>query len=178
MSGAPLPDPEDLCFELPSEAATAALAGALACRAEAGDILALRGDLGAGKTVFARAFINSLATDATRDVPGSYGREEEVPSPTFTLAQVYERLPAAVWHFDLYRLEKPEDAFELGIEEAFSQGISLIEWPEHLGRLLPARRLLIELTYGSSESARRARLNAAENWRGRLNGLNGYTRDD
>ena len=105
------------------------------CRPSPGrrDVIALRGDLGAGKTVFARAFIRA------RTRP-----DEEVPSPTFTLVQVYEpagRADAAIWHFDLFRLATAEDALELGIEDAFGGAISLIEWPERLGRLLPASRL-------------------------------------
>src|SRR5882672_4489738 len=101
--------------DLPDEAATAAFAARISALAEIGDVIALRGNLGAGKTTFARAFIRAR------------GCAEEVPSPTFTLAQIYELASAAIWHFDLYRLESPEDAWELGIEEAFSDGISLIE---------------------------------------------------
>ena len=100
------------------EAETEHLASRLAKIAAMGDVITLSGDLGAGKTVFARAFICAL------------GEVQEVPSPTFTLVQSYYLNPIPVHHFDLYRLENPEDAFELGIEDLFSQGISLIEWPE------------------------------------------------
>jgi tRNA threonylcarbamoyladenosine biosynthesis protein TsaE len=142
--------------DLPDEAATAAFATRLSALAAAGDILALKGDLGAGKTSFARAFIRAR------------GGEEEVPSPTFTLVQVYEVGETAIWHFDFYRLKSPEEAWELGIEDAFSEGISLIEWPERLGPLLPKRHLEIEFLYGDRPDHRRAVLAAGAGWRERL----------
>jgi len=117
-------------FELPDEAATAALAARIAALARPGDVIALKGELGAGKTSFARAFICARA-----------GRDEIVPSPTFTLAQAYEFPDVTIWHFDCFRLRDPEEAWELGIEDAFRDGISLIEWPGRLGHLLPSRRL-------------------------------------
>ena len=142
--------------ELPDEAATAALAARISALAAAGDIIALKGDLGAGKTTFARGFIRAR------------GGLEEVPSPTFTLVRIYELGAAAVWHFDLYRIQSPEEAWELGIEDAFAEGISLIEWPERLGPLLPPRRLEIEFLFGDQPEARRAVLGAGEGWRPRL----------
>lgn len=150
--------------DLPDEAATAALARRLAPLLAAGDVLALAGDLGAGKTSFARALINALPGG-----PGSAGSEsEEVPSPTFTLEQVYERAPAPVWHVDLYRLARPEDAEELGLEEAFAEAIVLIEWPERLAGRLPPDRLEIRLSYGVGEDARRAALTGRGAWGPRL----------
>src|SRR5437763_3872952 len=119
-------------IDLPDEAATAAFAGRLARLARPGDVIALKGELGAGKTSFARAFSRARA-----------GQDEVVPSPTFTLAQIYEFPDLTIWHFDLYRLRDPEEAWELGIEDAFHDGVSLIEWPERLGSLLPPRRLEI-----------------------------------
>src|SRR6201999_3095288 len=115
-------------FDLADEASTAMFAASLARLARPGDIITLKGELGAGKTSFARAFIR-----ARGDAP-------EVPSPTFTLVQVYDFPEGAIWHFDGYRLRDPEEAWELGIEEAFDRGISLIEWPECFGSLIPARR--------------------------------------
>jgi tRNA threonylcarbamoyladenosine biosynthesis protein TsaE len=115
--------------ELADERATLALGARLAGEAARGDVFALKGALGAGKTTLARGFIRALTTP-----------EEEVPSPTFTLVQGYDSRKGPLWHFDLYRLEDPEEAWELGIEDAFADGISLIEWPERLGPLLPARR--------------------------------------
>jgi len=145
--------------DLPDEAATAAFAGRISALAATGDIIALKGDLGAGKTTFARAFIRAR------------GGTEEVPSPTFTLVQVYELGAAAIWHFDLYRINSPEEAWELGIEDAFVEGISLIEWPEHLGPLLPRRRLEIEFLFGDRPEARCAVLDPGEDWQARLAGI-------
>ncbi len=88
-------------------------------------MIALKGELGAGKTSFARAFI------------ARGGGGDEVPSPTFTLVQIYELAEAGDLAFRLYRLREPEEAWELGIEDAFRDGITLIEWPERLGSLLP-----------------------------------------
>ncbi len=150
---------------LADEAATAALAQALSRLAKAGDVIALSGDLGAGKTSFARAFINALPREEGNSAPGS---PEEVPSPTFTLVQLYERAAAQVWHFDLYRLEQPDEVYELGIEEAFAEGISLIEWPERLGRLLPANRLDLQLGFGTDPATRTAELHGHGNWQARL----------
>lgn len=146
---------------LPDEAATVGLAGRLAERARRGDVIGLEGDLGSGKTTFARAFIRALGS----------GREE-VPSPTFTLVETYtfpDRPP--VWHFDLYRLTAPEESWELGIEEAFAEGVSLIEWPERLGPLLPAQHLLLALAPGPRDTARIARLSFTPDWISRLEGI-------
>jgi tRNA threonylcarbamoyladenosine biosynthesis protein TsaE len=148
-----------IAIDLSDEAATEALAARLAAVARPGDVIALKGELGAGKTSFARAFIRAL---------GGIG---EVPSPTFTLVQVYELGPATVWHFDGYRLRDPEEASELGIEDAFADGISLIEWPERFGALLPACRLEVALLPGATASARRAVIDASPDWAGRLAGL-------
>jgi tRNA threonylcarbamoyladenosine biosynthesis protein TsaE len=142
--------------DLPDEAATAAFAARISALAAPGDIIALKGDLGSGKTTFARGFIRAR------------GGLEEVPSPTFTLVQVYELGCAMVWHFDLYRITSPEEAWEVGIEDAFVEGISLIEWPERLGPLLPGRRLEIELLFGEQPEARCAVLDAGEGWQTRL----------
>lgn len=147
-------------LDLPDEAATVRLAVALAAVARSGDVFALDGDLGTGKTVFARAFINARA---------GQNEDEEVPSPTFTLLQSYELENGAVHHFDLYRLNAPDEALELGIEEAFSSGISLIEWPERLGEwLLPRDRLDVSLSYVGNPEARRATLGGHGDWPERL----------
>ncbi|MFQ5773738.1 MAG: tRNA (adenosine(37)-N6)-threonylcarbamoyltransferase complex ATPase subunit type 1 TsaE [Kiloniellaceae bacterium] len=167
---APLPRPATLSVELPDEAATAALARSLAARAALGDVIALFGDLGSGKTAFARAFINALPRPA-RETGAPAAAEEEVPSPTFTLLQTYEREPAPVWHFDLYRVERPEEVYELGFEEASGHAIVLIEWAERLGPLLPADRIEVRLDFADDPGARRASLVATRSWRGRLEGL-------
>jgi tRNA threonylcarbamoyladenosine biosynthesis protein TsaE len=145
--------------DLPDEEATAAFAARLAALAAPGDVLALKGELGAGKTSFARAFIRAR------------GGDETVPSPTFTLVQTYDLPGGAVWHFDLYRLRSADEAWELGIEDAFREGISLVEWPERLGSLLPSRHLAIALEFGPAPTARRASLSADGDWATRLAGI-------
>lgn len=157
-----------MTLTLADEAATAELAQSLSLQAKAGDVIALSGDLGAGKTSFARAFINALPREKGAADPGS---PEEVPSPTFTLVQLYERAAGQVWHFDLYRLEQAEEAYELGIEEAFSEGISLIEWPERLGGLLPRDRLELRLGFAALPQSRTAEFRAEGSWKARLETL-------
>jgi tRNA threonylcarbamoyladenosine biosynthesis protein TsaE len=146
-----------MVIALPDETATAALAAKIAGMAGRADIIALYGDLGTGKTTFARAFIRARGTHTS-----------EIPSPTFTLVQIYEAGPVPVWHFDLYRLRTGEEAWELGIEEAFNEGISLIEWPEKLGPLLPPRRLEITLVFGDQPASRQASLHPGTGWQERL----------
>lgn len=110
---------ETFCRFLPDEPATDRLGQDLAMALGPGDVVALSGDLGMGKTALARAIIRAIADDATLDVP----------SPTFTLAQTYA-LRVPVHHFDLYRLSDPEELEELGLAEARAEGIVLVEWPE------------------------------------------------
>jgi len=149
---------------LADEAATARLADLVAGAARPRDVIALTGPLGVGKTAFARGFIAALARRRGAPPP------PEVPSPTFTLVQTYALGGASVWHFDLYRLARPDDAVELGLDEALAEGISLIEWPERLGRLLPRDRLEIALAYDAEDrpQARRARLAGHGAWAGRI----------
>lgn len=101
------------------------LARALSEISTSQDIWALFGTLGVGKSVFSRAFIKNLTSI------------EEVPSPTFTLVQVYEAPSFDIYHYDLYRLKSAEEIWELNIEEAFAQAVSLVEWPEKMGPYLP-----------------------------------------
>ncbi len=96
------------------------------------------------------------------------GEAEDVPSPTFTLVQTYQRGDAEVWHFDLYRLEDPEDVFELGIEDAFADAISLIEWPDKLGSYLPKKHLRIVLAQDGESDTRTLQIIGDESWQGRL----------
>jgi N-acetylmuramate 1-kinase len=121
----------DLSIDLSDEAATQALAEDVAVFLARGDVVALSGGLGAGKTTFARALLRAVADD-----PGL-----EVPSPTFTLVQTYggRRLP--VTHFDLYRLSAAEELDEIGFDDSVSHGAVLVEWPERAPSRLPAERL-------------------------------------
>lgn len=144
---------------LPDEAATGRLAGRLAAVLRPGDLVALRGDLGAGKTALCRALIRSVT-----------GPEAEVPSPTFTLVQMYDTDIGPLWHFDLYRLSGPDEVIELGWDEARAEAASLVEWPDRLGPLLPADRLEIALTH-DGPTARRAVLTGHGAWADRLAAL-------
>jgi len=114
---------------------TAKIAKTLAKTLKKGDILCLYGDLGAGKTVFSRALIRCLCENPTL----------EVPSPTFTLVQIYEHHTRKIWHFDLYRLEEPDEMYEIGWQDALYEGITIIEWPIRLGALLPKKRIDITI---------------------------------
>lgn len=123
-------------FKITTLEQTQKLATSLATQLQVGDVIALYGTLGVGKTAFTRFLIQSLC-----------GVQEEVPSPTFTLLQTYDTDNFAIYHYDLYRLKEPEEVFELGIEDAFYDGVSLIEWPEKMGKILPVKKILkIEIT--------------------------------
>ena len=147
-----------LTLDLPTPEATARLGASLADGLVAGDMICLIGGLGAGKTTLARGLIGALM-----------GAPVEVPSPTFTLVQLYEAPALRVWHFDLYRLETAEEVVELGWEEA-ADGLALVEWPEQAGRFLPRQRLDVRLT--ANGEGRIARLEPhGERWQEHLNGL-------
>lgn len=155
----PLEDPASVCndVELRDLAATRALAAHFAARSRIGDVVGLAGALGAGKTTFARFFLFARA-----------GRETEVPSPTFSLVQPYALGETTVWHFDLYRIEHPDEALELGIEDAFAEGISLIEWPERLGDRLPEDRLDIAFHGALVGERRSVRVCGRGSWAARV----------
>ncbi|MGD9919880.1 MAG: tRNA (adenosine(37)-N6)-threonylcarbamoyltransferase complex ATPase subunit type 1 TsaE [Pseudorhodoplanes sp.] len=121
---------------LEDEQATQHFACEIANALETGDLVTLSGDLGAGKTAFARALIQHLAGDPAM----------AVPSPTFTLMQVYETPRFAVAHADLYRLSSPDELTELGFEEIAASGIGLLEWPDRGGDRLPRDRIDIAFT--------------------------------
>lgn len=150
LQNAPMNDasaPVSRAIPLADEAALARLAASIARHAQPGDLIALEGDLGAGKTSFARAFIRSL-----QDEP------EDVPSPTFTLVQEYETRRGRVQHVDLYRIEDPADIGMLGLGEALASSILLVEWPDRLPDRMGANRLLLRLEYGAAPDSRIATL--------------------
>jgi tRNA threonylcarbamoyl adenosine modification protein YjeE len=118
-------------LDLPDEAATIALAKDVAHWVKPGDLVTLSGDLGAGKTTFARALIRALTNEV----------DLEVPSPTFTLMQIYEGAEYPIVHADLYRIEQPRELAELGWDEAAEGALVLVEWPERAGAFLEADRL-------------------------------------
>jgi tRNA threonylcarbamoyladenosine biosynthesis protein TsaE len=128
----PLPDPD----------ATAALGRALAGRLGAGDAVLLQGGLGAGKTHLARALIQSLLL-----VP------EDVPSPSFTLVQTYAGPGFEIWHADLYRLSGAGDLDELGLDQAMTQALVLIEWPDRLASPPPGALHLVLTDAGEGRLA-------------------------
>lgn len=142
---------------LADEKATLALGAALAPALRKGDVLCLSGPLGAGKTTLARGVIAALTTG------------EEAPSPTFALVETYEGGNVALWHFDLYRLAKPADVWELGLEVAFAEGASLIEWPERIAAHIPSTALLIRLAIEGR--GRRALIRGGQPWSRRLCGV-------
>jgi tRNA threonylcarbamoyladenosine biosynthesis protein TsaE len=146
----------DVSLTLANPAATDDLGRRLASILRPGDVVALEGPLGSGKTALARAAIRALTS-----------AHEDVPSPTFTLVQSYECDQGPLYHFDLYRLEAADQAVELGIDDAFAEGISLVEWPERLGFYLPRRHLKITLAAGADKDSRIARISGGVQWKER-----------
>ena len=122
-----------LSIFLATEADTDRLARYLAPKLRAGDTILLDGPIGSGKTHFCRSVIRARL-----------GRDEDVPSPTYTIVQTYGAAPD-IWHADLYRLSHPDEARELGLEEAFETAIALVEWPDRLGQLVPTGAIWITL---------------------------------
>ncbi|MEH6411855.1 MAG: tRNA (adenosine(37)-N6)-threonylcarbamoyltransferase complex ATPase subunit type 1 TsaE [Hyphomonas sp.] len=148
----------EILFDLDDDAATRALGAALAGLLQTGDVIALHGELGAGKTTLTRGLVQALC-----------GADEDVPSPTYTLVQAYDAPDFPLWHFDLYRLGRPEDVNELGWDDT-QDGVAVIEWPARAGRYLPAVRL--DLTLEMLGEQRRARLEpVGEDWQKRLDGF-------
>ena len=148
-----------MTYDLPDAEATGRLGAAIALALQPGEAVCLTGPLGAGKSTLARALVRALTTP-----------HEDVPSPTFTIVQFYETkrdgghaFPLA--HFDLYRLERADEAFEIGLDEALEEGAAVIEWPERLGGRLPPDRLDIDIAFDGE--ARTARLEPHGAWKGR-----------
>ena len=133
-------------IRLADPAATDRAGAALARALRPGDVVCLKGGLGAGKTALARAAIAArLAANG--------GAAEEIPSPTFTLVQTYEA-DAPIWHADLYRLAEVDELIELGLDEAFETAIVFVEWPERLGPFAPDRRLELSLAIAQDDAGR------------------------
>ncbi|HEY4032322.1 MAG TPA: tRNA (adenosine(37)-N6)-threonylcarbamoyltransferase complex ATPase subunit type 1 TsaE [Caulobacteraceae bacterium] len=144
----------ELTFDLSDAEATGQLGAAVAVALKPGDAVCLTGPLGAGKSTLARALVRALTTP-----------HEDVPSPTFTIVQFYTGLHFPLAHFDLYRLERADEAFEIGLDEALEEGAAVIEWPERLGGRLPPDRLDIEIAFDGV--GRRACLTPHGAWKGR-----------
>ncbi len=111
------------------------------------DVILLEGDIGAGKSLFARTMIQELLAEP-----------EDVPSPTFTLVQIYDAPDFEIWHSDLYRLTSPDEVVELGLTEAFETALCLVEWPDRLAELTPADALKIQFELGKDEGQRQITL--------------------
>lgn len=153
-----------MSVKLESLNASHQFAARIAKKLRRGDVLLLKGDLGAGKTTLAQGIIRALA-----------GSNIDVTSPTFTLLQTYPIQladgPAEVWHYDLYRIEHPAELLELGMDEAFEQGISIIEWPERMGDALPPQSVTIALTMVGQGEGRLATIEAKGDAAGRWSSL-------
>lgn len=148
-------------LDLSDADATTRLGAAIAPRLAPGEAVLLYGSLGMGKSTLARGLIRAL----TRP-------DEDVPSPTFTLVQFYESTPP-VAHFDLYRLTRPEEASEIGLDEALDEGCAILEWPERLGDdpsvwLGPDR---LTVTLADNGEGRVASLSGAGVWEDKLRDL-------
>ncbi len=140
------------------------LAAGLAPLLKQGDVVTLSGTLGTGKTAFARALIQAR-----------FGAEVEVPSPTFNLLLVYEDGPNSVpvYHYDMFRIEAPEEVFELDLEDALDYGICLIEWADHMGPYIPDDLLEISFKHleDDEKDKRTILFDGSEEWKSRLSGL-------
>ena len=156
-----------LQLELPDLAATQHLGALLAYGLASGDVISLSGPLGAGKSALARAIIISANPNET-----------DIPSPTFSLVQTYEladRTP--LWHLDLYRIESPEAALQLGLEDAFVDAVCLIEWPDRLEKFLPKSALSVDLYQADDDGLdnvagiRLAKITAPPHWVDRLKAI-------
>jgi len=143
-----------MILNLPDADATGRLGAVLAAALKPGEAVCLTGPLGAGKSTLARGLVRALTQP-----------DEDVPSPTFTLVQFYDGLHFPIAHFDLYRLERAEEAFEIGLDEALEEGAAVIEWPERLAGRLPPDRLDIDIAM--LDDGRTATLVPHGAWKGR-----------
>lgn len=134
-----LPFSHQISLSSPEETET--LAQRLAPYLCAGDTVLLEGPIGAGKSFFCRSIILSILADP-----------EDVPSPTFTLVQVYDGPDFPIWHCDLYRLTHPDEAWELGLDEAFESALCLVEWPDRLAGQEPKDSLRLSFVSENGEA--------------------------
>ena len=141
-------------MNLADEAATATVAQRLARQLKGGDVVALSGGLGAGKTTFVRYLLSVL------------GHEGEVPSPTFAIVQPYEHMMLPVWHADLYRIEDPAELAEIGLDSIGDDAVLLVEWPERMGAMLWPHALRLDLQ-ATIDGARRLTADVPGAWQGR-----------
>ena len=156
-----MPDPSTLTLHTSSPEHTCRLAQALAPLLGPGDVILLSGDVGAGKTHFARCLIQA-----------SLLQPEDVPSPTYTLVQTYPCQQGEIWHADLYRLSQISELEELGLFDAFSWAICLIEWPDRLHPFAPLNALNIHLLPGDDDTSRRLDIHWSDpRWNDKLKGL-------
>ena len=137
---------------------TKLLAEKIAKLVEIGDVIELDGDLGVGKTTFARYFINSLLKE-----------KEDILSPTFNIVHPYTTDKFTIWHFDLYRIEKIDELEEIGIYDAFDEGVSLIEWPEIISSIVPENRLLVNFIHNGNE--RTVNIKGIGNWQNKISNI-------
>jgi len=149
-------------LELAGIDATQALGASLEQHLKTGDVIGLEGEMGAGKSVLARGMIRAGAKRAGVTL-------DDIPSPTFTLIQYYPR-PAdshgsasesLIWHVDLWRLEQPQEAFDIGLDEGMANAVCVIEWMSKLGSATPKNALQITLTQGRDTDTRQASFHAA-----------------
>ena len=141
-------------MRIKDEKAMLALGRKLAARIEPGDVVTLSGPLSAGKTTMVRGLLAAL------------GHRGEVPSPSFAIVQPYEELDLPVWHVDLYRIDDPADLGELGLDDVGSEGVLLIEWPEHAGSRAWPRALALSLEV-LEDGARALTAEVPAAWEGR-----------
>lgn len=134
-------------YYLPDLDATKKLAISIIKYLEKGTIVSLKGTLGSGKTTFARFLINELL-----------GKEEKVVSPTYNIVKIYQNADIKIYHYDLYRLRSKNEAQEIGLEEAISEGITIIEWPEIIESLLKNQKV-VELNFLLEENERHLKIN-------------------
>ena len=138
---------------LEDERATRSLGASLGGLVRAGDVIAISGPLGVGKTMLARGLLAAL------------GHEGEVPSPSFSIVQPYEMLDPPVWHVDLYRIEDRSELEELGLE-SLADAVLLVEWPERAGEESWPGALRLSLEFGEA-GARRLTAKVPPSWEGR-----------